>query len=501
MTLGDLDLLVLGVAGEPDDLHPVHERLRHAERVRRGHEQHVRQVVVDLEIVVVEGVVLLGIEHFEQRRGGIAAPIGAELVDLVQQEQRVGRLGLLHALDDLARHRADIGAAVAADLGLVAHPAERHADEVAPRRTGDRLAERGLADAGRADQAEDRALHLAHALLHGEIFDDSLLDLLQPVMVLVQHALGAAEVALDLGALFPRDVEQPVEVIADHRRLGRHRAHRAQLLELLERLLARLLRQLGLLDALLDLAGLVAAVLALAELLLDRLELLVEIVLALRLLHLPLDAVADALLDLQDADLALHERVGALQPLLDADRLQQLLLFRDLQREMRGDGIGELAGILDLIKGNKNFRRDFLVQLYILLELLDHRARERLQLVRILGRVVDRLGFRLEIVLGLGEFDDLRAPRPLDQHLHRAVRQLEQLQHGADGAERVDVFRRGIVLARVLLCDQQDLLVVLHHVLERPHRLLAPDEERHDHVREDDDVPQRKERENWTRGI
>ena len=81
-------------------------------------------------------------------------------------------------------------------------------------------------------------------------------------------------------------------------------AHLAQLLQLGLRLLAGLLGELGLLDALLELGSLVAAVLAVAELLLDRLHLLVEIVLALRLLHLALDARADALLDLQDGDLA-----------------------------------------------------------------------------------------------------------------------------------------------------------------------------------------------------
>ena len=105
--------------------------------------------------------VLLGVEHLEQRRRRVAAPVGAELVDLVEQEERVRRLRLLHALDDLAGHRADIGAAVAADLGLVAHAAQRHAHELAARRPRDRLAERGLADAGRADEAEDRALELA----------------------------------------------------------------------------------------------------------------------------------------------------------------------------------------------------------------------------------------------------------------------------------------------------------------------------------------------------
>ena len=64
----DLDLLVLGIAGDADDLHAVHERRRNVERIRRRHEHHIGEIVIDLEIVIVEGVVLLGIENLEQRR-------------------------------------------------------------------------------------------------------------------------------------------------------------------------------------------------------------------------------------------------------------------------------------------------------------------------------------------------------------------------------------------------------------------------------------------------
>jgi hypothetical protein len=46
---------------------------------------------------------------------------------------------------------------VAADLGLVAHAAGADALELAPERARDRLPERRLADAGRPDEAEDRA--------------------------------------------------------------------------------------------------------------------------------------------------------------------------------------------------------------------------------------------------------------------------------------------------------------------------------------------------------
>jgi hypothetical protein len=73
VTLGDLELLLFGVAGELDDLHAVAQRARDGvEHVRRGDEQNLRQVEVDREVIVAEVRILLGIEHLEQRRGRVA---------------------------------------------------------------------------------------------------------------------------------------------------------------------------------------------------------------------------------------------------------------------------------------------------------------------------------------------------------------------------------------------------------------------------------------------
>ena len=93
---------------------------------------------------------------------------------------------LLHPLDDLAGERADVRAPVAADGGLVVHAAERDADELAPERARDAAAERRLADAGRADEAEDGALLVLLQLADGEVLEDALLHLLEAVVVLVE---------------------------------------------------------------------------------------------------------------------------------------------------------------------------------------------------------------------------------------------------------------------------------------------------------------------------
>ena len=158
--------------------------------------------------------------------------------------------GLLHHLDDLAGEGADVGAPVPAHLGLVAHAAERKADELAARGAGDGLGERRLADAGRPHEAQDRPLGLHDQLADRQEFQDALLDLLEAVVVLVEDLLGALDVPDLPRRLLPRHRQQPVDVVAGDRGLRRHRRHPFEALQLGEGLLLDLLRHAGGLDLL-----------------------------------------------------------------------------------------------------------------------------------------------------------------------------------------------------------------------------------------------------------
>ena len=315
---------------------------------------------------------------------------------------------------------------MAADFRFVAHAAERHAHELAARGLGDRLAERGLADAGRADEAEDRSRQLVGAALHGEIFEDALLDLVEAEVIGVEHVLRLSEIPLDLGALAPRDRQDPVEIVAHDGGFGRHRRHLAQLLELGDGLVARFLGELGVLDALLELGEIVLAVLV-AQLLLDRLHLLVEIIFALRLLHLALDARANALLDLQDRDFALHQRQAFFEAARDADRLQHVLLVGDLHREMRRDRVGELRVVVDLRHRADDLGRDALVELHIALEFGDRpsgRALRPRPASRVRRRALRRPPRNNRP--SACSVRTLARATAFDEHLHRAVGQLQQ---------------------------------------------------------------------------
>src|SRR5436305_150331 len=159
VTAGDGELLALRVARELHHLHAVEERPRDVlDEVRGADEEYLREVERHAQVVVGEGVVLRRVEHLEERARRVPLVGDAELVDLVEQEHRVLGAGLLHPLDDAAGHGADVGAPVAADVGLVAHAAQGDAHVLAPHGPRDRLGDRGLADAGRADEEEDGPL-------------------------------------------------------------------------------------------------------------------------------------------------------------------------------------------------------------------------------------------------------------------------------------------------------------------------------------------------------
>ena len=142
VALRDPELLLVRVAGELDHVHPVEQRAAdRVERVRGADEEHLREVERQVEVVVAEARVLLGVEDLEHRRRGVAPEVGAHLVDLVDQEDGVRRLGVSDRADDRPRHRADVRAPVPADLGLVPDAADRDPGELAAERARDRLSE------------------------------------------------------------------------------------------------------------------------------------------------------------------------------------------------------------------------------------------------------------------------------------------------------------------------------------------------------------------------
>ena len=444
-------------------------------------------------------MVLLRIQHFQQRARRVATEIRSQLVDLIQQEQRVARAGLAQVLQHLARQSTDIGTAVPADLCLVTHAAQRHAHVLAAGGLGHGLAQRGLAHARGANQTQDRRLHLVHALLHGKVFQDAVLDALQAVVVLVQDAFGLSQVLLDLGLLAPGQADQHIQIVARHASLGRHGRHQLELLQLGLGLGQRSLGHAGGLDLAFQLFQ-VGALFAIPQLLLDRLHLLVQVEVALVLFHLALDAATDALVDVENVDFMLKLAKQQFQTLLDVHLLQHFLLVFQIQRQMRGDGVGQTARIVDAGDGRQDFLRDLLVELDVLLEGLHQRAAQRLDLAlgitrQLFGnRSVGRSGQhgRGKVFFAFGNGLHLGALAAFHQHLHGAVRQFQQLQDGSNAAGTEHIVDGGLVLGRGFLGHEHDRAACFHGGFERSNALGASHEQRDHHVREHHHIPQGK---------
>ena len=99
-------------------------------------------------------------------------------------------------------------------------------------------------------------LRVLPQLAHGQVLEDAVLDLLEVVVVLVEDAAGVRDVEVVLGRGRPRQVDEPLEVGAHDGVLGRLRRDDAQALELVLGGLARLLRQVGVVDLLAQLVEL-----------------------------------------------------------------------------------------------------------------------------------------------------------------------------------------------------------------------------------------------------
>ena len=168
---------------------------------------------------------MLGVEDLQERGGRVALPADAELVHLVQQHDGVVDADGAHGADDAARQGADVGAPVAADVRLVAHAAEGDAVEAAARGVRDGAAQGRLAHAGRADEAEQRALALGPELAHAQVFEDAVLDLGAVVVVPVEHLARVHQVHADLRGLVPRQLAEPLQEVGGHALLGRAGRH------------------------------------------------------------------------------------------------------------------------------------------------------------------------------------------------------------------------------------------------------------------------------------
>ncbi len=381
-----------------------------------------------------------------------------------------------------------------ADLGLVTHAAQCHAHIFAAGGLGNRLAQRGLAHAGWPDQAQDRRFNFVHALLHREIFQNSVFDLVQTKVVLIQHVFGVGQIVLELGLFAPWQADEHVQVVAHHGGLSRHGRHEFELLEFALGLFTGLNRHLGGLDLLFDFLD-VRALFAIAQFFLDGLDLLVQVEVALVFLHLAFDAATDALVHIQDIDLVLQLGKQVFQAQLDVGQVQHLLLVLQFERQVGRDRVGQTAGVIDAGDRSQDLRGDFFVEFDVLVKLLHHGSSQGFDFTagfRLLSDRVNRVDRGHKVNFPIHDGLDQRTLLAFNQHFHRAIRQLQHLQDGGDTTHVEHVLDAWFVLGGGLLGHQHDAALSGHRGLKRLDALWTPHKQGNHHVREHHHIAQRQ---------
>ena len=348
----DPHLLFENVARNVNHLHTVAQRrIDVADVVGRGDEKHFRKVVLRIEVVVVECRILFRIEHFEQCARRVAVIAYGHLVHLVEDDDRIGRPAAFDGLDDPARHRPDVGAAVTAYLGLVVQTAQRNTAELTSQRRRHGLAQRGLAYARRAVQTEDRGFQVAFQLDDGQMLQQTLFHFVQPEMVVVELLACAFQIEIILRHIVPGQLEHQLQIGNLHRIFGHGGIEPFELGDLLLEKFGHLLGPV-LLGRLLA-QSLQLAVGTFAQLVLNRAHLLLQVVIALLLVDLLLDTALDLVLQLDELLLAhqnLQQLAGTGQ---QTGRLQQRLAVFVRKLEVRTDEVDDSPLGVDILDGER----------------------------------------------------------------------------------------------------------------------------------------------------
>ena len=472
---GDFRLLLGQIAGDVYQLHTVQQgRLDGRQAVGRGDEHHVAQVVIQVQVVVVESGILLGIEGLQQCGRRIAFEIGSQFVHLVQHYHGIGGACTGDSVKDTARQRSHVSLAVTAYLGLVVHAAEGNTDVLASQGTGDGLAEGGLAHSRRPVEAENRRFHIALQLEHSQILYYTVLDGVQPVVVFVQHFLGMFEVQIILAHLAPGQLEHKLQIVVLDAVVGRVGIIFLQLCKLFLEGLRYFFRPLLILGPLAEL--LEVFLLVHSELFLDGTQLAVEVILALLLVQLALHLLVDVLLELYELELDVQYGKELHRAQLHVVVGEQFHLVLEVLHLHRGGGeVHQELEIVHGLYGADGFAGREIggaQDLYgLVLEGLRQGFDVRSGVVVAAVALVQHTGSEVRLLGDYGFY--LYAPEGLKDGRQGAVRHLQGLENLADGAVIVEVFHSGIVHGHVGLGYGSYEVVVLLGILDKLHRFLA----------------------------
>ena len=166
--------------------------------------------------MVTKSIVLSWIQHLQQGRSRISLIITAHLVHLIQEENRIAGTGFLKGFQDTTRHSSYIGTTMTANFRLIPHTTQRSSGKFPSQSSGHRASQRGFTYSRWTYQTKNRCILSLCQLTHSQILQNTLLYLLQTIVILVKNLLSTLNIINVLGLNFPRQAQKVIHIGADN---------------------------------------------------------------------------------------------------------------------------------------------------------------------------------------------------------------------------------------------------------------------------------------------
>lgn len=114
----------------------------------------------------------------------------ANLLYFIEKNHRIIRLCLDEGSYYHSRQCRNISSTVAPQLSLVTHSSQRNSSELLSQSFGDGFSDRSLPNSGRPMKTNNVPLGVAVSKLDGQKLKDSLFDLFQTSMILLEYLFG-----------------------------------------------------------------------------------------------------------------------------------------------------------------------------------------------------------------------------------------------------------------------------------------------------------------------
>ena len=326
------------------------------------------------------------------------------------------------------------------------------------------------------------------------------LTFVQAEMLLVQNSLGGLQIQLVLGGFFPRQVQNPVEIIPPHGVFGGGGRRLLQAFEFLLGGFAGLVRHGRLLDFFAQQFDFAGAGLAFAQFPLNGAHLFAQEKIALGLGDGRRDVALNFGTQRQHLLLAVEQGQKFLQPLADGDGFEQLLPVVEAEIQVRGDEVGEMAGMLGVQRGDLDLVRERGGHPGDFLELPVRVAQHGLQLDGILRFIPQQFIARAQIRRRRRVFLDADAPQTLDQHARGAIGKFHHFGQPRHAADLVQILGLGFDHLGLALQHRAEQTVAGHDIINQFQARAGFDEQRHDRAGKNHDVRQAEDGQGFRQG-